>query len=98
MPVLRFRGQIFPDTIHNAVPPVAKWTRSPRAVPTKRRYRCCSEAGQRNELPPCPIPKSGILPRRLHVNLRLEFGSDELSSIKFSVQSLRDASSHQLRK
>src|SRR5437879_1036746 len=97
MPVLRFRGQIFPDKIRNAVPLVAKVTHLPRALPTKCRYRGCSEAGQRSEFPPHPIPKSGIPPRFRDVNLRPEFVSDGLSSSKFPVQNLRDANRHKAR-
>src|SRR5260370_12490143 len=90
-------GQIFPDKIHNAVSPVAKVTHSPRALRTKRRCRFCSEADQRNEFPPLPTAELRMLLGLQDVNLRPEFVSNELSSSKFPVQSLRDASRHKAR-
>src|SRR5260370_14036816 len=90
-------GQIFPDKIRNAVPPVAKGTHSPRALRTKPRCRFCREAGERNEFPPLPTAELRMLLRLQDVSVRPEFVSDELSSSKFPIQSLRDASRHKAR-
>src|SRR5947208_17109565 len=92
MPGLQSGEQIFPDKTHNVVPLAAKAIRSPRALRTRRRCRCCSEAGQRIEFLLLPAAESSMLLRLQDAAPRPGFGYDVLSSSQFPVQRLRDPS------